>query len=311
LQVPSSFVIYQPSNWAALDQNLQKDPNFGLVLMKAWEYKPLLDYALNNAGTEELQKIKAIYDYVKNNFEWNERYSIFTSADLSEISKIKKGNSADINFMLMYLLQKAGLQTYPVLIKTVDNGHLIQDMAAALQFNNVIVAVESNGKKYLLDATNKEIPWYLLDKNDLNLQGRIIKNVNSDFIDIQPNKKTYSQVQVTVSLQSDVAQCSINQKDFGYFAQEKRSSPQKFTNEFKNKFTNINDFDYSYKFLRDDNEPLELAMSFATSDIIEGNKIYPFDLFLFDDFYVNPKRKHSVYFGFASDKMYMITLQVP
>ncbi len=307
-ETAAGYVIFNVLNWDDADSKLKKHKDFGIELLKNWNFRQELDAALKNNPENDLQKMIDIYYYVRNNYHWNGKYNIYTSDNLEKIAQIKKGRSSDINLMLVYLLKKANLKAFPVLIRTVDKGHIL-DYPSYNQFNHVIAAVKINDETYFLDAINKEIPWFLLDKNDLNQKGRAFENNKSYFIDVKPNLKSSLNSTSDISIKNNFAKCNILINERGYKMLKKCKNLSNCAKKYSNNFSNISDFNYNFD---KSEKKLVTELSFSTNDIISENKIYPFDLFSIEyKGFNNPERNIPIYFGYRFQKRYVVNLQIP
>ena len=128
------------------------------------------------AATTDLDKVKAAYDFVLKNIEWNGSYYYSMNDNLDEVFKEKSGSAGEMNAMLLFLLKRAGIKASPVLISTRDNGKTIEVYPILSQFNHVLVAAEVEGKRYLLDATEKNRPIDFPATNSLNKRGWIVSD---------------------------------------------------------------------------------------------------------------------------------------
>ncbi|MCF6365486.1 MAG: DUF3857 domain-containing protein [Bacteroidales bacterium] len=196
LSYPAPYVIYYLPSWSELNENLLYGKNFGLALIKYWNCKSIIDSVIENKQTER-EKAEAIYNFVRKKMKWNNKYSIY--ADVSD-SFIKKmygkigasvklnnvglyfdegtGTSAEINFVLMHLLKKAGLKVYPVLANTFDNEILDKNISQINQFKSVIALLEIGNNKYLLDAAEKDSKFSEISKKYDPEQMFIIRRTN-------------------------------------------------------------------------------------------------------------------------------------
>jgi hypothetical protein len=75
--------------------------------------------------------------------------------DIIDAWNDKTGNSAEINLILLNLLEKANIDCYPLLVSTRDNGKINTDFPSFGQFNGVdVLAIDSN-IVYVMDASIK------------------------------------------------------------------------------------------------------------------------------------------------------------
>ncbi len=178
---PAGYIIFSAENWNTLAKNLRKDPQFGLELRKTPEILPIA-YQIKKQTQDSLKMVIAAYNWIRDNIKWNGKYNFLMSDHLKNILKKQEGNSADINMLLIALIRGMGIEAHPVIIRTVDRGHLIMDLAAFYQFNHTLAAAKVNGRTILLDAIEKDKPWFVLSSNDMNQTGYLIARDTSYFV---------------------------------------------------------------------------------------------------------------------------------
>ncbi len=222
LSYPPSYVIYDLPNWEKLNNSLLKSNRFGLPLILHWSYKNSLDSMIQGADMPH-QKMVQIYDYIRKNIKWNGQYDIYTKRVLSKLvgkiyNKItnkvinekslrqpfenKTGTSSEINFILIYLLNKAGIEAHPVLISTQENGKIDKNIPDAAQFNHVIAAVNIDGQQLFLDATDSLRPYNLLKQNSIGIEGLMIKKEDYNWVQINNFEKNISTIHVNLTIDS-------------------------------------------------------------------------------------------------------------
>lgn len=152
-------------------------------------------------GKEE--KAQAIYDYVQATYQWNGEYEAFSSGNLNRVINQKKGSSAEINLILMGMLQAAGLKSSPVLISTRENGRPQTATPMLAQFNHLIVVTEFNQENLLVDVVGEEARFLALPTMDLNGQGFAVRKEKWGWMPIVSSDKlfrqTYSRIDLTAS----------------------------------------------------------------------------------------------------------------
>lgn len=300
-QTPLGFVVFNLNDWESIDNRLNKHKNFGLQLIRALPYKPILRDNIGLTNNNNLKTMVDLYEYTKNNYKWDSTYSIFTSQNLTDLLNTKKGNSADINLLLVYLLRKAELEANPVIIKTVDKGLFDKELATISQANHVIVMVTLNGKEYFLDAIKSENTWYALDKNDLNKTGRVIKKSESKFVTIKNNVETYSKKDILISInKNNSVHYEINAKNSGYLASELRNNP---------KLNDISNIDFEN--IDDKYAPLKFSYSFEDNQNFDGTNLYSLNFTDFQTPFLKPYRTMPIYFGYGYSKEYNIEIHIP
>ncbi len=180
---PAAYLIFDAKDWSKLAKQFRKDPDWGIQLKRFVNVQPVLNQITKDKASE-IEKTVAIYDWVKQNIKWNGIYEAVPNRPLSKIYEARTGNSSAVNMLLIYMLKRAGIDAYPVLVRTVDQGHLVEQVAAFYQFNHLIAAVHIQNQTFLLDAI-KPSPWYELDSNDHNIKGFLIETDTSYFVKLQ------------------------------------------------------------------------------------------------------------------------------
>ncbi len=100
-------------------------------------------------SSSNTEKITKIYDYVSQNYKWNNRYTKYPTKNISNLIIDKRGNSAEINLLLIALLKNAGFEAYPMLISTKSHGKVVKEIPLSIGFNHILCAVKI-GKNYTL-----------------------------------------------------------------------------------------------------------------------------------------------------------------
>jgi hypothetical protein len=169
-QFPGGMYKDYSSSWPKIVEQLMEEETFGRFFAKNSFSKSTLPGILKTETNPELQ-LQLIFDFVKSNLKWNNQYSKYTTQNqVKSVFEKKSGNSADINLSLLSLLKEAKLDASPVLVSTRGNGaHPGNPMIS--KFNNVIIAVELDGKTILLDAADKYLTRNLIAFQNLNHEG--------------------------------------------------------------------------------------------------------------------------------------------
>lgn len=171
---PNSPVKDIMGNWASLSTDLLKDEDFGASLAKNnnWlddELKPV-----TQGTTDNLEKTKKVYAYVRDRFTCTGKRGIWLSAPLKTIDKNKNGYVADINLLLVTMLRHEAIDAYPVLLSTRAHGYTHEFYPLLGRFNYVVCAVNIADKIYYLDASNTSLGFNRLPSECYNGHGRVI-----------------------------------------------------------------------------------------------------------------------------------------
>jgi transglutaminase-like putative cysteine protease len=212
--------------WKDVDRELNQDEGFGLQIKKGknvWEGKIAAEA---NAEADPLKKASLIYKMVKDWFIWNENKGKYAELGWKKAYESRKGNVGDINLSLVAALQEAGLPASPVILATRDAGLPNTLYPIISEFNYVVAYLEVGTEKFLLDATEPNLPFGLLPERCLNGQGRLIskKEGESTWVDMKPREKQKQQIVLNLRLDGKkfVGDMTIN--SFGYEALDRRNA---------------------------------------------------------------------------------------
>ncbi len=158
------------NTWAELGKTLMDDADVGGRLRPNRQMTALAR-SLVGDRTDSLEIATAIYDHVTKEFAWDERHSYWSARRPELLLTEKKGNSAELAFMLVNMLRAVGLNADPVLISTRDNGILLPVYPIPTQFNHVITRLTVGGKTHFLDVISPDLPFGLLDVPSVNERG--------------------------------------------------------------------------------------------------------------------------------------------
>jgi hypothetical protein len=164
--------------WPGIIKELIEDEDFGRQLNKNLPRTSELE-AMIRPVDDEYKKMCIIHKYVRNNMEWNKYDNIWAMDGVKSAWKDKKGTGGEINLILINLLKDAGLKVSPILVSTRENGIINTGLAGYRQFNKVLAYVQIKDKVYVLDATEKNTPSYLIPFDVMASEGLVIKKIDT------------------------------------------------------------------------------------------------------------------------------------
>lgn len=221
IRVPNQPVELVMGTWENINKELLEATEFGGVVKRSNFLNKTVEELINGKSTNN-EKMNAIYNYVKSNVQWDGNYRKYTDGNFKRVLDAKRGNSAEINLMLVSALQKAGLRADPVVISTRSHGFIRQSFPLSSQFNYVICAVENDGKLFLLDATDRSLSATMLPERCLNGVGFLISEDNSRWVDLNPSVKTKTITEATIELKKDAIVGQLQMTKGGYHGQHMR-----------------------------------------------------------------------------------------
>jgi hypothetical protein len=294
--------------------------NFGFELNKDNYFGSDLKKILESVDSA-YEKLAVIFKFVQNKMNWDKYLSIVTAKGVKKAYNDETGNVAEINFILISMLNKAGIKADPVLISTRENGVPVYPNRTV--FNAVIAAVEIDGKQILLDATSKFTSLNILPFPDLNWTGRLInKDGSSKEINLVPDKVSNENINLLLSINGQgkmVGSARIQKTDYEAlnFREQKSSlQSERYLEKLESSLGGILIDDYK---LNDDinlSSSIIESFSFVSNkhcDVI-GGKIYITPLLFYNDTknpFVENKRQMPIYFGFPKQEKYNINIEIP
>jgi hypothetical protein len=113
----------------------------------------------------------------------------FYADDLEDTWTSRTGSSTEINLILLNFLEKVGVQSFPLLISTRDNGKVKRDFPSVSQMNGLDIIVFDSTNFYVLDASQRAQsfqtpPYNIINREALLLIPNSVQWVNIS--DIRP-----------------------------------------------------------------------------------------------------------------------------
>jgi hypothetical protein len=307
-------------SWEGVAKTIFEDKDFGGELKERQYIDQDLAKILKNEGSET-EKMNIIFEFVQNKMNWNNQKGYYTDKGVKQAYIDGNGNTAEINFILMAMLNRSGIKAEPVLLSTIDHG--IPTYPNRTVFNYVLAAVEIDGKRILLDATNKQATQNILPLYTLNWTGRLIRqDGTSEEIDLKPSflSKKAINMMVTIDGKGKLSgKYRIQMTDYEAFLfREKYAgvNQQNYIEKVENDFPGMQISDYSIENSKDVSKPVIEKFTFSTDNQCEiiGDKMYINPQFFFTQTknpFIQEKREFPIYFGYPKQDKFNINIDIP
>ncbi len=140
------------SSWEKLAENLINSESFGEQYTKNNKCRNVKALAPNLVvGAATLtEKADRLYNFLAKTMTWNDEFGIYVEESLDKCLELKTGSAADLNLMLVAMLQAVGIEAYPLLTSTRDHGKMFDVYPMLSQFNHVMVLAKLDGDKFQL-----------------------------------------------------------------------------------------------------------------------------------------------------------------
>lgn len=273
---------------------LKEDEEFGKQLNKNVKDASTLVAAARQL-TDTAARMRYVYNNLRKEMNWNnEEQNVYTDNGVLKTWETKTGNVADINLLLVNLLNDAGVAAVPVLFSTREYGLSSPTYTSVTQFNSVMAYVETGGRAFVLDATDKATPYTLIPEKVANTPGFIVEGKTGRWKDMLSGSSKH---RVMTAIQGEVDETGmmkgtalINCYDYAKAqrAKEYTDNKQKFREDYiTGLYPGIRTDDIAVNNLDADSLPLEQKFKFSWPLSNSGGYRY-FSLNLFSELNSNP-----------------------
>ncbi|MGB3464101.1 MAG: DUF3857 domain-containing protein, partial [Cyclobacteriaceae bacterium] len=176
------------TTWPKLVEDMLEQDGFGKYLRQSEVLgRKILKSDLLIEGKEAATGAEEIIEYVKDNFSWSGRYGVESKNTARQFVSRREGNMAEINLFLCGLLRAAGYDANPVFLSTRKHGKVYRKYPFLHYFNAVVVIVSFDGRSFLTDATQGQIPFDMIPPNCINEYGLVAKEEDSGWVNLMEN----------------------------------------------------------------------------------------------------------------------------
>jgi len=190
------------SNWDSLLKELLDNDQIIDAIDVTGDVKKLAADITRDASSP-LDKMIAIYNWVRNSIVWTGQDRITAKKDVDDVIEDKKGSNSEITFLLLSMLKSCGIQGEPIILSTRSNGKIQNSYPIISQFNYLAARVNIDNKYYVIDATDPLRPYDLLPQELLNVPALIIKPGKPEWIAINDPVKSTRKSVTSISLSAD------------------------------------------------------------------------------------------------------------
>lgn len=306
--------------WKELNDELERNEYFGQPIRNDHGYLgdeiPPKAKMIKDAN---LEKAKAIFEHVRDNFTCTDHNAKFLSQNLRNLIKTRNGNVADINLLLVGMLRSAGYQADPVLLGLRSRGMTYSMYPLLDRFNFVIAQLIIGDKRYYLDASDPVLGFGRLDPLCYNGHARVINGepeaieLNTDML----NEKTLTSAFVineNGKLSGAMQQVPGYAQSSGIRSSVKEKGKESIVADIKKAFNaEVNIQNFRIDSLNRKDDPVGVFYDFIIDaggeDIIylnpmfgEGYKNNPFK---------SAERFYPVEMPYTMDETYILSLDIP
>jgi hypothetical protein len=307
--------------WEGVASTIFKDDNFGKELNERDLFVSDINRLLKDVNLP-LERLNIIFKFVQSRMNWNERNGCYTDVGVAKAYLNQTGNVAEINFILIDMLKLAGIEVYPVLVSTIENG--IPVYPTRTGFNYVIAAATIEGSQILLDATHKFTAPNILPVNVLNWKGRLIKSDGtSSEIDLVPTKqsKDFSNVMIKIDpsgkMEGKIRRQRTDYEAYDFRVENGNKNEDNYLEKLEENLGDLKITEYKIENKKNNLDmPVIETFSFTAEKQFEiiGDKIFVNPLLFFTrtkNPFNQEKRQMPIYFGYPKQEKENLNIEIP
>ena len=306
--------------WKDVDREFRTDKDMGRQLNNNSYFEGKLPENILSTS-DELEKAKKIYTFIQNHYTWNGKYGLWGNSRVKKAFENKKGSITEINLSLINALQAADLDAKIIIHSTRNNGLPNINYPVIKDFNYTLVYLTIDDTNYILDASDKVVPFNMVPFKALNIQGRVLDFKKGSFWQpINPNSKNVNYTNSLLTINEEgIITGDVKEAHTGYMAIDKRktlnnTSEADYIIKKEAALTEIEIDNYSNENRDDLNKTLKEKYSIEFTPETVSDKIYLFPYFLQNDFKENPfklkERNYIVEIGYPISNTYMLNLDL-
>jgi len=195
--------------------------------------KTLNGYRNNSAARKEASKISDgknqketlsnIYNYFKDNFQWNNYIGVSPTKNNRQVIDEKSGSNADLNLLFNNILKQKDIKADLVAISGRNKGKPIPNFAYIGQFDRLINLVHLNdGGKVVIDASDLSFDMGYMPLDNFNYFGLIVEQGTESFVTLQMPISTYESQQI-YNIRNNQLNLTRTDKTNGYFKENSKN----------------------------------------------------------------------------------------
>jgi hypothetical protein len=161
-------------NWLTVSTGLMKSEAFGADLHSNNGWMDEEMKAAVNGATKPLDKAKNIFNYVRDHYTCTDHSSLYCANPLKTVHR--NGREAEINLLLVAMLNHAHLSADPVILSTRSHGFTHEMYPLLSRFNYVVGRLLIDSTEWYMDASEPWVGFGHLPERCYNGHARIIRD---------------------------------------------------------------------------------------------------------------------------------------
>lgn len=269
-------------------------------------------------NTDERTKLWKCYELIHKLFSWDGSVGLFPSYTIEEMEGQREVNKAALNSALLALLKAADLRAFPVLVNTIDQAPVHEEIPDINQFNHFIIVVGIGDQAVYVDAGDPSLPIGYIDQSIRHNPAILIRNYKGVWVAIE-DFESRSMFVTDLHLKSDgSATGKITCSFEGYDAQSERNMllRDKKAQYWKNRAAvlapEIRVDSVRFKNVRNGTKPMSSVVHFHIDAGSGDLKLQPFFYSFFDEALLSKtSRSNPLIFPFRMQEHFSLNLTYP
>lgn len=312
------------TTWNAVSEYYYDNRSYGDYLRASATYLNDAAKEIQAASEGDKALVFNALDKIQAEVKWTKVNDFYPDISLKEIyTREKTGTAADMNFLLLKLLQKLDIECYPLLMSTRSEGYINPMFPSRSRFNYTACYVKIDDEFHVIDASDKYYGPELLKPACLNGAGFIITTNGGKWVDIVPDKMSKRMVNCILRIEEDGFVEGTMKVQYGDYAaasfrknREEFNTEEEYLEEFEQDHPGIFVMDYTVENLDKDrgsiSETFEVEIDGSAN--VGGGMIH-IDPVMIDRLEENPfkleQRECPVDFAYGRNSMYVLSLNIP
>jgi hypothetical protein len=319
--LPREPVQDEMSNRPKIVQRMNENEYFGAFLYKNNNWLDDDIKTIVGSTTDTLEKANKLYRYVRDNYTCiDDRAVYLTEPGLKNIVKNKKGSVADLNLLLVALLQHEGIEAYPVILSTRSHGFASEMYPLMDRYNFTLAIAVIGDKEFYLDASDPMLGFGKLNSFCYNGQARVITGEGIPVYLDANNLKERKLTTLIVNAEDNGTWGGTLSSTLGYYESlQKRQTlkdkgKEEVVKSMQSALSEMAIKDPKFEFVDSKEEPLKVSYELDIKNTGEEDLLY-FNPIIGEGYKENPfksaERFYPVEMSYATDEVYVATIDIP
>jgi len=271
------------------------------------------------------EKVSEAIAFIQENIKWNKQNSLTASYEFREnFKKNHTGNSADVNLSLIALLRKAGINAYPIVLSTRDNGMLNPGFPSVSRLNYVAVLINHDNVQMLADATSPFSAPGILPEQCLNFSAWVVLRDGGMWVDLSSGKADVVKqfIRITVDdAKQFTADVTSSYEDYGFLNWAPKymeaGSEELYAAQVKNDTRSVEVTSYKLKSMdkgkmrASETTTANISNTDYVQDIGREVMINPFVLSGLENPFKSEGRKFPIDFKYRKNRSIVVSITLP